>query len=71
MARISFIDVLRWLAEAEPCEGLPELVVNPARPGRVDSRVIKRRPKNYPWMTEPRRAYRKRVLNQEDTTEVT
>jgi Transposase DDE domain len=67
--RISFVDALRWLAESEPGAGLPELVVNPARPGRVDPRVIKRRPKNYPWMSEPRRAYRKRMLEQGDTAE--
>jgi hypothetical protein len=67
--RISFVDALRWLAEAEPGEGLPELVINPSRPGRVDPRVIKRRPKNYPWMSEPRRAYRERLLKQGDTAE--
>jgi Transposase DDE domain len=68
--RISFVDALRWLAEAEPGEAMPGLVVNPARPGRVDPRVIKRRPKNYPWMSEPRRAYRERLLSQGDTAEV-
>lgn len=65
--RISFVDALRWLAEAAPGEALPNLVINPARPGRIDPRVIKRRPKNYPWMSEPRRAYRKRLLEQGDT----
>jgi hypothetical protein len=68
--RISFVDALRWLAEAEPGEVMPALVVNPARPGRIDPRVIKRRPKNYPWMSEPRREYRKRVLKQGDTAEL-
>jgi hypothetical protein len=68
--RISFVDALRWLAHAQPGEGLPELVVNPARPGRVDPRVIKRRPKNYPWMSEPRAVLRQRLLNQGDTAQV-
>ena len=68
--RISFVDALRWLTHAEPGEGLPDLVVNPARPGRVDPRVIKRRPKNYPWMSKPRAVLRERLLHQGDTVEV-
>ena len=33
--RISFVDALRWLAEARPGDELPKLVVNPDRPGRL------------------------------------
>jgi hypothetical protein len=63
--RISFIDALRWLTTAEPGEALPVLVVNPKRANRVYARTIKRRPKNYPWMSETRAAFRKRVAKQE------
>jgi hypothetical protein len=63
--RISFIDALRWLACARPGEPLPELVVNAARPGRFEPRTIKRRPKQYPWMSAPRHELRKRLLGKE------
>ena len=32
--RVSFIDALRWLRDADAGEEMPELVVNPGRPGR-------------------------------------
>ena len=32
------------------------------RPGRVEPRVVKRRPKNHPWMTQPRGVLRKILL---------
>jgi len=35
------------------------LVVNPERPGRVEPRVRKRRPKEFPLMKRPRDALRK------------
>lgn len=44
--RISFVDALRWLATAEPGDELPELVVNPHRPGRYEPRARKRRPRS-------------------------
>jgi hypothetical protein len=52
--RISFVDALRWLATAKPGDELPELVVNPARPGRAEPRVRKRRPKQFPLMKKTR-----------------
>ena len=52
--RVSFIDALRWLRGAEEGEEMPELVVNPRRPGRYEPRVRKRRPKQYPVMKKPR-----------------
>jgi len=52
--RVSFLDTLRWLREAEEGEEMPELVVNPLRPGRYEPRVRKRRPKQYPVMKKPR-----------------
>lgn len=59
--RVSFIDALRWLCLPEADEGMPELVVNPWRPGRFEPRVVKRRPKPYPLMTVPRAELRKRL----------
>jgi Transposase DDE domain len=61
--RISFIDALRWLCEMKTTD-LPELVVNPARPGRFEPRVKKRRPKEYPLMKKPRSELRKRLIEQ-------
>ena len=62
--RVSFVDALRWLAGSEGDEGLPDLVVNPDRPGRVEPRVVKRRPKKYMWMTRTRAEWRKRLIAQ-------
>jgi hypothetical protein len=59
--RISFIDALRWLQTARPGDDLPALVVNPHRPNRYEPRVVKRRPKTYPLMTEPRRQLKKQL----------
>lgn len=53
-ARISFLDALRWLGA--PSTGLPvaALIINPARPHRVEPRVKQRRPKHVPFMSKPR-----------------
>ena len=59
LSRISFADALHWLKHAGPEDELPELVVNPYRPGRVEPRVLKRRPKPYDLMTRPREELRK------------
>jgi hypothetical protein len=63
--RISFIDALRWLQTAKPGHHLPRLVVNPYRPHRLEPRVRKRRPKQYPLMNKPRRELQKE-LNEKD-----
>jgi Transposase DDE domain len=63
--RISFVDALRWLLEAEPGEAMPRLTVNPSRPGRFEPRVRKRRPKQYPVMKKPRKQLRKQLEEQE------
>jgi len=55
--RISLVDALRWLTGEEGQGTTPILVVNPSRRGRVEPRVKKRRPKQYPRMTKPRREY--------------
>lgn len=59
--RISFIDALRWLQTARPGDDLPRLVVNPSRPNRLEPRVCKRRPKQYPLMNKPRAELRKEL----------
>jgi hypothetical protein len=59
--RIGLVDAVRWLIGSE---GGPEpsgLVVNPSRRGRVEPRVVKRRPKQYMRMTKPRSELRKRL----------
>jgi hypothetical protein len=62
--RISFVDALRWLQEARPGEDLPALVVNPDRPGRVQPRARKRRPKQYDLLRRPRSEVRMALLKQ-------
>jgi len=59
--RVSFIDALRWLRGAEAGGEMPELVVNPWRPGRYEPRCKKRRPKQYDLMRVPRSELRKRL----------
>jgi hypothetical protein len=62
--RISVLDALRWLGA--PSTGLPleALVVNPARPYRVEPRAKKRRPKPFPLRITPRQALRQQLLQQ-------
>jgi hypothetical protein len=53
--RVSFIDTMRALACM--AMGMPPArhpILNPARPGRQQLRTHRRRPKHYPWLTEPR-----------------
>ncbi len=59
--RVSFIDALRWLRDADAGEEMPELVVNPWRPGRSEPRAKKRRPKQYDLMRVSRSEMRKRL----------
>jgi len=65
VARISFLDALRWLGA--PSTGVPliALIVNPVRPYRVEPRVKKRRPKSFPFMIKPRQELRQQLLQQE------
>ena len=62
--RVSFVDALRWLRQAGPGERPPALVVNPERPNRLEPRVRKRRPKEYPVMKRPRAVQRRELLGQ-------
>jgi hypothetical protein len=61
--RISFIDALRWLATAAPSDPFPSLVINPHRPNRLEPRVRKRRPKEYPLMKNTRNNLRKSLAS--------
>jgi hypothetical protein len=63
--RISFLDALRWLSAPSPGGPLMTLMVNPARPHRVEPRVKKRRPKSFPFMIKPRQALRQQLVQQE------
>ena len=58
--RISLVDAVRWLIGSEEADVMV-LVVNPVRRGRVEPRVVKRRPKQYMRMTEPRADLRKKL----------
>jgi hypothetical protein len=59
--QISFVDAVRWLAEA--VHGLRELKLRlvPERPGRIEPRAVKRRPKEYDRLNQQRTVLRKRL----------
>ena len=63
--RISFIDALRWLATAQPGDALRNLVVLSHRPGRVEPRDRKRRPKDFLVMKKPRPVLKQALLAQQ------
>jgi hypothetical protein len=44
---------LRWLRDAKADTNLTTLVINPARPGRIEPRDLKRRMKEYDLMAKP------------------
>jgi len=60
VTRISFIDAVRWLAEAVHGPVELKLRLVPDRPGRVEPRAVKRRPKEYDRLNQPRPILRKR-----------
>ncbi len=62
--RISFTDALHWLQSARVGNALSKLVVNPHRPNRLEPRVRKRRPKQYPLMQIPRTELKKALCQQ-------
>jgi hypothetical protein len=62
--RISFIDTIRWLLTAAADAELPDLVINPRRPGRHEPRVTKDRQDSYPKMCRPRKELRKDLKKQ-------
>jgi hypothetical protein len=64
VARIGFLDALRWLSA--PSTGMPlvALMVIPIRPYRVEPRVKKRRPKPFPSMITPRQELHQQLIQQ-------
>src|SRR5262249_40786304 len=63
--RISLVDAVRWLIGEEDA-AVTALHVNPARRGRFEPRVVKRRPKQYRLMNRPRAELRKELLARGD-----
>jgi hypothetical protein len=68
--RISFLDAVRWLQNADPGEELPALVVNPKREGRHEPRVVKDRQDSYKIMTKPRPELRKELRKYKEAQDV-
>jgi hypothetical protein len=64
VSRISFTDALKWIRHARPGDELPELVISPWRPHRIEPRCRKRRPKQYDLMNQPRHVLRKALQTQ-------
>jgi hypothetical protein len=64
VARVSFADALKWMRHARPGGVMPDLVVNPHRPGRAEPRCKKRRAKQFDLMNKPRNVLRKRLQKQ-------
>ena len=62
--RISFADALYWMRHARPGGRLPDLIVNPHRPNRLEPRAIKRRPKEYDRLNKPRAQMREALRKQ-------
>ena len=60
--RLSFVDALRWLAEASERPPTTDVRINRLRPHRCEPRVRKRRPKEFPLMKSPRRQLREQLL---------
>ena len=58
----SAVDLVAWLLAYKPL--LDDLARdrNPSRPGRYEPRVVKRRPKPFPRMQQPRRVLREKLL---------
>ncbi len=52
--RLSFADALHWLRHAGPDDPLPTLLCVPHRPGSVERRAVKRRPRAYALLNRPR-----------------
>jgi len=60
--RLSFADALAWVCHAEADHEWPTLKVVPLRPGRIEPRALKRRPKPFDLMNRPRDEMRKLSL---------
>ena len=62
--RISFADALRWLRAAGRGGELARIRVNPERPGRIEPRALKRRPKRFPLLNKPRSQLKQLIESQ-------
>jgi len=60
--RISFADALRWLLDSKAGDGFVPLEVNPDRSGRVEPRVRKRQPQEFPVLKKPCHEWRKQLM---------
>jgi hypothetical protein len=56
------IQVVAWLREYAGILSDLARDLNPERPGRYEPRVVKRRPKPFPRMQQPRRVLREKLL---------
>ena len=63
--RVGFMDALRWLIGPGWDVDVSRIQVNPSRPDRIEPRVRKRRPKQFPLMKEPRTVLRNRLMGKE------
>lgn len=63
--RLSFADALAWMRHAQSGDDPPRLRVVPLRPGRIEPRAIKRRPKPFDLMNRPRHEMRKRIIDKD------
>lgn len=61
--RISFLDTVRWLINAQPGEELTDLAIIPYRPNRHEPRVVKDQQDTYTKMVRPRSELRKALKN--------
>jgi hypothetical protein len=62
--RINFVEASRRFGASETDVPLDRLLINPARPNHVESRVKKRRPKNFLFMVISRPELSKRLKRQ-------
>ena len=63
--QVGFLDAVRWLINPGPVGDVSRILINPHRPDRVEPRVRKRRPKQYPVMKKPRTELRNHLLRKE------
>jgi hypothetical protein len=61
--RVSFVDVLRWMALGCPGRQPPPFLINPVRFRSPAPRNVKRRHKNHSYLTRPRESQRKLPVN--------
>jgi len=67
LQRVSFIDALRWLQCGANMSTLMFIMLVPHRPGRIEPRAVKRRPKPFKFLTESRSNARKSLRGKKHT----